>query len=272
MPEALKFIGPKEKTSIPLYLQFLFAHFGLDLVRMASIHTPSPFATALGLVGALLIGQIAVTVGFFTPEVLLYTGLVALGVFSSPSWELSMANRVFLFILILLTGLLRLPGLLIGIALILLRLLTTKSFGFPYLWPLIPLNLKVLFICSSGAPSRCSSTVPPGCAPRTAIGGDRGTFLLSPNYRLEVVGFSLILSLSPRGREGPGHPICSSNCNCLVCRSYCNPSLGARLHLLCQLAVKKHNPKILRFKWRGALLYGIIYKVHDFLGNILDGG
>ncbi len=56
-----------------------------------------------------------------------------------------MANRVFLFILILLTGLLRLPGLLIGIALILLRLLTTKSFGFPYLWPLIPLNLKVLF-------------------------------------------------------------------------------------------------------------------------------
>jgi stage V sporulation protein AF len=145
LPEALKFIGPKEKTSIPLYLQFLFAHFGLDLVRMASIHTPSPFATALGLVGALLIGQIAVTVGFFTPEVLLYTGLVALGVFSSPSWELSMANRVFLFILILLTGLLRLPGLLIGIALILLRLLTTKSFGFPYLWPLIPLNLKVLF-------------------------------------------------------------------------------------------------------------------------------
>jgi len=53
LPEALKFIGPKEKTSIPLYLQFLFAHFGLDLVRMASIHTPSPFATALGLVGAL---------------------------------------------------------------------------------------------------------------------------------------------------------------------------------------------------------------------------
>lgn len=144
LPEALKFIGTKEQTSIPLYLQFLFAHFGLDLVRMASIHTPSPFATALGLVGALLIGQIAVTVGFFTPEVLLYTGLVALGVFSSPSWELSMANRVFLFILILLTGLLRLPGLLIGIALIFIRLLTTRSFGFPYLWPLVPLNLKVL--------------------------------------------------------------------------------------------------------------------------------
>ncbi len=144
LPETLKFIGPKETTSIPIYLQFIFAHFGLDLVRMASIHTPSPFATALGLVGALLIGQIAVSVGFFTPEVLLYTGLVALGVFSSPSWELSMANRVILLLLILLTGLFRLPGLISGLVLIIIRLVTTKSFGFPYLWPLIPFNPEVL--------------------------------------------------------------------------------------------------------------------------------
>ena len=146
LPEWLKFIGPKEKTSIPLYLQFTFAHFGLDLVRLASIHTPSPFATALGLVGALLIGQIAVDVGFFTPEVLLYTGLVALGVFSSPSWELSMANRVFLLVVILLTGLLRLPGLILGFVLVLIRLLLTRPFGFPYLWPLIPLNLRALSV------------------------------------------------------------------------------------------------------------------------------
>lgn len=144
LPESLKFIGPKEKASIPLYLQFIFAHFGLDLVRMASIHTPSPFATALGLVGALLIGQIAVEVGFFTPEILLYTGLVALGVFSSPTWELSMANRVILLGLILLTGLLRLPGLILGFILVFIRMLTTRSFGFPYLWPLIPLNLRAL--------------------------------------------------------------------------------------------------------------------------------
>ena len=146
LPESLKFIGPKEKTSIPLYLQFIFAHFGLDLVRLASIHTPSPFATALGLVGALLIGQIAVEVGFFTPEILLYTGLVALGVFSSPSWELSMANRVFLLLLILLTGLLRLPGLILGFALVVLWLLLTRPFGFPYLWPLIPFNRKAISV------------------------------------------------------------------------------------------------------------------------------
>jgi stage V sporulation protein AF len=144
LPEALSFIGPKEKVTIPLFLQFIIAHFGLDLVRMASIHTPSPFATALGLVGALLIGQIAVEVGFFIPEVLLYTGLVALGIFSTPSYELSMANRVVLLVLIALTGIFRLPGFLGGLLLVLVRLFTTRSFGFPYMWPLFPLNLKAL--------------------------------------------------------------------------------------------------------------------------------
>lgn len=145
LPGWLEFVGPRDTDmAIPLFLQFVIAHFGLDLVRMASIHTPSPFATALGLVGALLIGQIAVDVGFFAPEVLLYTGLVALGIFSTPSWELSMANRVILLFLIVITGLLRLPGMLLGYGLLLLLLLTTRSFGFPYLWPLLPLNFKAL--------------------------------------------------------------------------------------------------------------------------------
>ncbi len=142
LPEFLEFIGPRDEAVIPLYLQFAIAHFGLDLVRMASIHTPAPFATALGLVGALLIGQIAVDVGFFVPEVLLYTGLVALGIFSTPSWELSMANRVVLLLLIISTGLFGLPGLLGGLFLVFLRIGTTHSFGFPYLWPLIPFNAK----------------------------------------------------------------------------------------------------------------------------------
>ncbi len=143
-PQALNFIGPKHEASIPLFLQFVIAHFGLDLLRMASIHTPSPFATALGLLAGLLIGQIAVEVGFFVPEVLLYTGLTAIGVFSTPSWELSMANRVVLLLMLILTGTLHLPGFLIGVTLLTLRLFTTSSFGFSYLWPLFPFDLPSL--------------------------------------------------------------------------------------------------------------------------------
>jgi len=143
-PPQLDFIGPEEEYALPLALQFMIAHFGIDLLRMASVHTPSAMATALGLVGGLLIGEIAVEVGFLVPEVLLYMGLVAIGIFVTPSWELSMANRIILLFLIILTGLFLTGGFLAGLFLVFLRLVTTRSFGFPYLWPLIPFDPKAL--------------------------------------------------------------------------------------------------------------------------------
>jgi stage V sporulation protein AF len=145
LPPSMEFIGPQETPSIPLFIQFIFANIGLDLLRLASIHTPSPLATALGLVGAILIGQIAVDVGFFVPEVLLYIGLVAIGVFSTPSWELGLANRLVHLMLLILTGLFGYIGFIAGLILLGLKLLTSRSFGIPYLWPFIPLNIFAFF-------------------------------------------------------------------------------------------------------------------------------
>ncbi|NLP37052.1 MAG: spore germination protein, partial [Firmicutes bacterium] len=93
----------------------------------------------------LLIGQIAIDVGIFTPEVLLYGGMVAVGMFATSSWELSQANRLVHLFMLLVTGLFKLPGFVAGIVLILLRLITNNSFGVPYLWPLIPFNLQGFF-------------------------------------------------------------------------------------------------------------------------------
>jgi len=144
LPDSLKFIGPKEASQIPLFVQFILASFGLDLIRMASIHTPTPLATALGLVGGILIGQIAVDVGIFSPEVLLYIGLVAIGLFATPSWELGLANRLVMLFILLATGIFKLYGFIVSTVLVLLTLAFTRSFGVPYLWPLIPFNGKAL--------------------------------------------------------------------------------------------------------------------------------
>ena len=43
--------------------QFLIAEIGVDMLRMAAIHTPTPLATAMSLIAAILIGDIAVKTG-----------------------------------------------------------------------------------------------------------------------------------------------------------------------------------------------------------------
>ncbi|HAA09338.1 MAG: spore germination protein [Syntrophomonadaceae bacterium] len=151
LPASLKFIGPEKTGEIPLLLQFLIGEVALDFMRMAAIHTPSPLATALGVIAALLIGEVATNIGLLIPEVILYTAVVAVGSFSTPSYELSMANRLVRLFLLLAAGLFQLPGFLAALALVIILVSLTKSFGIPYLWPLIPFNwpaLKAILIRS----------------------------------------------------------------------------------------------------------------------------
>lgn len=141
LPEFLQFVGPKSNdSSVPIPMQFLILEFGVDLIRMALIHTPSALATSLGIVGAILLGDLAVNVGLFVPESILYAAVSAIGYFAIPSIEFGYAVRLFRYVLIVLVALFKLPGLLIGLLGAFIFLATSRSMGLPYLWPLIPFH------------------------------------------------------------------------------------------------------------------------------------
>ncbi|WP_377888502.1 spore germination protein [Alkalihalobacillus sp. R86527] len=138
----MRFIGADDTGTIPIFLQFLLIEVGLDILRMATIHTPSSLATALGLVAAVLIGQVAVEVGLFVNEVILYLALAAMGTFATPSYELSLANRIVRIGLLVMTAAFGVIGFSIGVTLWILLLIRTKSFHIPYLWPFIPFSYR----------------------------------------------------------------------------------------------------------------------------------
>ncbi|MCS0786728.1 spore germination protein [Cytobacillus firmus] len=142
LPDALSYIGPNDTGQLPLVIQFLMIELGLDMLRMAAIHTPSALATALGLVAALMIGQVAVEVGLFINEVILYLAIAAIGTFSTPSYEMSLANRLIRIALLIATSIFHTYGYVAGIMLLIIMLARMKSFGVPYLWPFIPFNLR----------------------------------------------------------------------------------------------------------------------------------
>ncbi|WP_101844139.1 spore germination protein [Halobacillus sp. Marseille-P3879] len=142
LPEALDFIGPNEESTIPVIVQLLIADLGIEMLRIASIHTPTPLSTAMGLIAAVLIGQIAIDVGLFVPEVILYVAVSAIGSYSTPSYELSVANKMSRLIILASAALFGLYGFVIGITLYILLLARTKSLNTPYLWPFLPFNAK----------------------------------------------------------------------------------------------------------------------------------
>src|SRR5690606_3813409 len=89
-----------------------------------------------------LIGDIAVEVGLFVPEVILYVAVSAIGTYSTPSYELSVANKIARVIILILTAIFHVPGFVIGSTLYILYLAHIRSLNTPYLWPFIPFHPK----------------------------------------------------------------------------------------------------------------------------------
>lgn len=146
LPDWLQFLGPKDEYTIPLFVQLLLLEFGLDILRLSSIHTPSALNTSLGIIGGLILSDLAVKVGIFVPETVLYMALAGIGTFATPSLEFALAIRIFRLLLLVMTGLLGIWGFAGSFLVILIILFTSRSFknSKPYTWPLVPFKWKPL--------------------------------------------------------------------------------------------------------------------------------
>lgn len=145
VPPWLDFILIEEPNQVPVLAQLLIVELVIDAMRLASINTPNALSSSFGVIGALVLGEFAVSAGWLVAEVVLYMAFVALTNFAQPSFELGYAFKILRVVLIILVALFDLWGFIGGIALIILLLATTKTVtGQCYLYPLVPFNASAL--------------------------------------------------------------------------------------------------------------------------------
>ncbi len=127
-----------------LFWQIILIEIGIELLRMASIHTPNALSTSMGLIAGVVIGNIAIELGIFTNAIVFIGSISAIGTYITPSYELGLANKILKIVLLLFIYIGGVWGLISGLVLLLIYLMSLKSFDRPYLYPLIPFNLKQL--------------------------------------------------------------------------------------------------------------------------------
>ncbi len=125
-----------------LTFQVLSSIFVMEIFRIASIHTPSSLVSSVSFVAAIILGEISMSLGIFLPEILLVVSISMICSFATPSYELSLCNRIVMLILTILSIFFGYEGLLIGIILLFIHLLTLKTFTYPYLYPLCPFDFE----------------------------------------------------------------------------------------------------------------------------------
>lgn len=145
IPAALEFIRIEKMGPIPLIVQLLLVEVLIDAIKLAALNTPASLSNALSLVGALVFGEFAVQAGIFSSELLAYMAFVAIASFTQPSHELTYAFKLFRILFLLCTWLLHGWGLLLGMGIMLVMLVTTRTaVGGHYLYPVIPFDGRAL--------------------------------------------------------------------------------------------------------------------------------
>lgn len=139
------FVKLSNESPIPVLVQIIIVELVIELLRIATIHTPNHLSSAMGLIATLILGQMAVDIGLFQSEILLYCSISSIGGFATPSYELSLANKLVKLILILLVGFFGSTGFILGFTLLIVLLGAIKTYGMPYLYPLIPFDYKQFF-------------------------------------------------------------------------------------------------------------------------------
>ena len=146
LPEYLIFLVPKNPGALPIILQLLLVEIAIDGLKIASMNTPDMLSNSLSVIGALILGDFAVTVGWLCADVILYMAFVAIANFAQQNIELGYAFKFIRIITLVLVYFVGAWGLLGGLALLMLGVITNVTIAgkHGYLYPLAPLNLRAL--------------------------------------------------------------------------------------------------------------------------------
>ncbi len=145
LPPELLFLIPDDPGALPIILQLLLAEVAIDGLKIASMNTPDILSNSLSVVGALILGDFAVEVGWLSGDVILYMAFVAIANFAQQNYELGYAFKFMRVLTLVLTAALGVWGFVAGILIFIFAVVTNNTvLGKHYLYPLIPLNLKDL--------------------------------------------------------------------------------------------------------------------------------
>lgn len=145
LPEEFALVSTEGMTPLKLFIMVLVIEVALDLFRYSTSHTSERFAGALSIVGGLIIGDVAIDLEWASLEVLFYGATTMLATLSIASLEMAEGIRIYRIFLVLCTGFFGLWGFGIGLALVIISVITTPVFGkTSYFWPLVPFQWKAL--------------------------------------------------------------------------------------------------------------------------------
>ena len=124
------------KTPFPIMIEALTIHFIYEIVREAGLRMPRSVGHAVSIVGALVIGDAAVTAGLIAAPMLIVVALTAIS--SSVISKLHEPVAILRFGFIVIGGFTGLYGIMLGVGIMITDICSVSPYGIPFSAPISP--------------------------------------------------------------------------------------------------------------------------------------
>nr|MBO2479424.1 hypothetical protein [Bacillota bacterium] len=134
----VRIAATREQVPFPALIEAMLMEVMFEALREAGVRLPKQIGQAVSIVGALVIGDAAVSAGLVSPAMVLIVAITGIASFTIPRYNITVAIRLLRFPMMILAGIIGLLGVMLGIIFIIVHLATLRSFGVPYMSPLGP--------------------------------------------------------------------------------------------------------------------------------------
>ncbi|RST74317.1 spore germination protein [Siminovitchia acidinfaciens] len=130
---ALSIAGSRIGVPYPSYIEVLFMLFVMELLTEASIRLPKAVSATATTVGGLILGTAATEAALSSNVMIIIVSAVAISTFVIPINEMSLAIRVFRYVILFFSTVSGMAGLMLSLIGFIMYLTNKRSFGEPYL-------------------------------------------------------------------------------------------------------------------------------------------
>lgn len=131
-------LASKENVPFPVIVEILLMEISFELIREAGLRVPSPIGPTIGIVGALVLGQAAVSAGIVSPILIIIVAITGIASFAIPDFSFGFHLRYFRFAFILFGFMAGFLGISLGLFIYISLLCSIKSFGVSFMSPFAP--------------------------------------------------------------------------------------------------------------------------------------
>jgi len=142
IPTTLMLTMARSREQIPFsaLMEAVLMETMFEALREAGARLPKQIGSAVSIVGALVIGQAAISAGIVSAPMVMVVAITGIASFMAPRYTIGIPIRLLRFPIMFLAGMMGLLGVMLGVIVILNHLLNLRSFGVPYMSPLAPLE------------------------------------------------------------------------------------------------------------------------------------